>query len=417
MEPRCERDGAWRVSRKALAKAGRDVWLGEHVAGRYGVIEQLGMGGMGAVYRAIDSHTGDRVAIKFLREQYASHPSIRMRFIREAEAGASVDSPYVVPLLDFGVEADRTLWLVMEHVQGHTLRDEVNRNGPFTVEQIVRLARQVLLGLASAHDAGLIHRDLKHDNIMFSGTRERFIARVLDFGVVKSEVADRELAESSGPLTGTGVMVGSPSYMSPEQIRGLEVGPPADLYAVAVVMYEALAARRLFSASNYESLLRRGAQREAAPLTHTGTGEPVPEALDRVIRRALAHDPDERYADARTMLLALEQMELDLQSPPHDLFADEPEGGEPLESQAELTAVDWVGTPVSAEAIALSDFPSEPSVEAEAEAEAEELPAEQTMDVNVLERPLDLEPRDWRKPAIFTACAVASWVITRGLLT
>lgn len=329
---RCPQDGAYLVTRDALSRAGRDAWLGELVARRYAIVERLGMGGMGTVYLAHDEEEGGDVAIKFLREQYATHPSIRMRFIREAEAGASVDSPYVVPLLDFGIEADRTLWLVMKYIDGHTLRDEVNRNGPFNWRDIVKVARHVLLGLAEAHDAGLIHRDLKHDNVMFSGTREDFICRILDFGVVKSAVADAELAKTrGGPLTGAGVMVGSPSYMSPEQIRGLEVGPPADIYALAVVMYEAVTARRLFSVNNYESLLRSGAVRDAVPLTHNGAGEEIPEALDRIVQRALAHDPDSRFADARTMLLALDQLEHEIEAPPPDLYADLPKRPAPLD--------------------------------------------------------------------------------------
>ncbi len=328
----CPQDGAYLVTRRALSRAGRDAWLGELVARRYAIVERLGMGGMGTVYLAHDEEAGGDVAIKFLREQYATHPSIRMRFIREAEAGASVDSPYVVPLLDFGVEADRTLWLVMKYIKGHTLRDEVNRSGPFNWRDIVKVGRHCLLGLAEAHDAGLIHRDLKHDNVMFSGTREDFICRILDFGVVKSAVADAELAKTrGGPLTGAGVMVGSPSYMSPEQIRGLDVGPPADIYGLAVVMYEAVTARRLFSVNNYEGLLRSGAVRDAQPLTHNGSGDPVPEALDRIIQRALAHDPDSRFADARTMLLALDQVELEIAAPPPDLYADQPARPAPLD--------------------------------------------------------------------------------------
>ena len=329
---RCPTDGAFLVTRGALSRAGRDAWLGEIVADRYAILERLGMGGMGTVYRARDEKTGENVAIKFLREQYATHPSIRMRFIREAEAGAAVDSPYVVPVLDFGIEADRTLWIVMGYVKGHTLRDEVNRNGPFNSRDIVTVARHVLLGLVAAHDAGLVHRDLKHDNVMFSGSRDEFTARILDFGVVKSAVVDEELAKTrGGPLTAAGVMVGSPSYMSPEQIRGLDVGPPADLYALAVVMYEAVTARRLFSVNNYEGLLRSGARRDAPPLTHNGSGDPIPEALDRIVQRALAHDPDARYPDARTMMLALDQMELELEAPPADLYADVPTRAAPLD--------------------------------------------------------------------------------------
>lgn len=357
-------DGAFLVTESALRDAGRDAFLGELVGGRYGIQRRLGVGGMGAVYAAFDIEAQKRVAVKFLREQYAKHPSIRARFIREAEAGASVDHPNIVGLFDFGVESDGTLWIAMEYVEGWTLRDEVNRNGPFSVKDIALVGQHVLRGLAAAHQAGLIHRDLKHDNIMFCGTRKRFTCRILDFGVVKSEAADDALANN--PLTAAGVLVGSPSYMSPEQIRGLTVGPPADLYALGVVMYEAMTARRLFTVNNYEQLLRKGATREAPPLKKTAAGEVVPPALRRIMDMALAQDPAERFPDALTMLYALEQMDLD-ESAPVDLYADAPNTPVPLEADggevllaepevpvegAELTLAESTWRPVVVRALA-----------------------------------------------------------------
>ena len=345
--------------------------LGQEVGGRYGVIERLGMGGMGAVYKAIEPKNQQEVAIKVLRETYAKHPAIRERFIREAEAGAALDHPNVVPLIDFGIEDDGRLWLAMEFVQGWTLRDEINHNGAFTVSEAIELMKQVLKGLAVAHDAGLIHRDLKHDNIMYSGRRERIIARIVDFGVVKSVAADldrgraasyarlkgktkravgqdqdgafdlseafRQEMKGSGEhetpdaddleqkaLTAVGMMVGSPSYMAPEQIRGLKVGPPADLYALAVVTYEILAARRLFTVNDYETLLREGAHRDAPHLVFSARGEVIPEALSEIIHTALAHDPTDRYPDAHTMLLALDQMKMSTSKIPVNLFCELP---------------------------------------------------------------------------------------------
>jgi serine/threonine protein kinase len=344
---RCPSDGAFLVTPEVVAETGRDPYIGAFISERYGIIKRLGVGGMGAVYQAFDEQDhGKSVAIKFLRQQYTRHPSIRQRFIREAEAALAVESPYVVPLVDFGVEEDRTLWLVMDYVKGWTLRDEVNHHGPFNVKDITEVARQTLLGLAAAHDVGLVHRDLKHDNVMFSGSRpDDFICRVLDFGVVSSSVADSELAKGAGKLTGAGVMVGSPSYMAPEQIRGLEVGPPADLYALAVVVYEAVTARRLFSVNNYEALVRAGARRDAPPLRFTGAGEPIPEAFDRIIRRALAHDPVDRFPDARTMLLALDQM--DVARAPSNLLSDATEEGDSSVETARTASDRAPTTPIS----------------------------------------------------------------------
>ena len=345
--------------------------LGQEIGGRYGVIERLGMGGMGAVYKAIEPKSKNEVAVKVLRETYAKHPAIRERFIREAEAGAALDHPNVVPLVDFGIEEDGRLWLAMEFVEGWTLRDEINHNGAFMVSEAIELMKQVLRGLAVAHDAGLIHRDLKHDNIMYSGRRERFIARIVDFGVVKSIAADLDRGRAASfarlqskdqrpvgqdqdgafdlseafregikdsdehetpdaedleqkALTAVGMMVGSPSYMAPEQIRGLKVGPPADLYALAVVTYEILAARRLFTVNDYETLLREGAQRDAPHLVFSARGELIPEALSEIIHTALAHDPTDRFPDAHTMLLALDQMKMSTSKIPMNLFCELP---------------------------------------------------------------------------------------------
>lgn len=319
---RCPQDRAFFVTRAALAAVGRDAYLGELVGNRYAILERLGMGGMGAVYRGRDEKTGQRVAVKFLRDEYTSHRAIRARFVREAEAGVSINSPYVVGMLDFGVDADRTLYIVMEYVEGWTLRDEVNNNGPFSVRHAREVACQLLRGLADAHDVGLIHRDLKHDNIMFHGKRDAFTARILDFGVVKIDAEDTR--EDGRVLTAAGAMVGSPSYMAPEQIRGLPVGPPADVYALAVVLYESMTARRLFPVNNYEALLRSSARRDAPPLLTTGSGEPVPPEFNRILQIALAHDPKDRYPDARTMRSAIEQMDMGTPVGPADLFSDAP---------------------------------------------------------------------------------------------
>ena len=380
---RCPKDQAYMVSPDAYQNAPKDPLLGYEIAGKYGIIERLGMGGMGAVYKGVNYEKDLTVAVKVLREAYTDHPAIRERFIREAEAGASIQHPNVVPLVDFGIEKNYKskqggrLWLAMEYVKGWTVRDEINHNGAFSVKSAIELTRQVLKGLVVAHEAGLIHRDLKHDNIMYYGRRSNFIARIVDFGVVKSEAADLMNArqkrsakaasladlksiskkptssealsaeqsfdfeaafdeaeqalnaqadpeELGSELTAFGMMVGSPSYMSPEQIRGLKVGPPADLYALAVVIYEVLTARRLFSVNDYEGLLREGAKRDAPLLVFNARGELVPEAFAKLIHRALEHDPYDRYPDAQTMLLALDQMDLRGSSLPPNLFSKLP---------------------------------------------------------------------------------------------
>ena len=422
---RCKTDQAYLVSYEARLAAKGDPLLGHEIGGRYGVIERLGMGGMGAVYKAIDPSRNMTVAIKVLREAYAQHPAIRERFIREAEAGASLQHPNVVPLIDFGIEDSGRLWLAMEFAEGWTLRDEINHNGAFTVREAIELMRQVLMGLAVAHDAGMIHRDLKHDNIMYHGTRAKFVSRIVDFGVVKSEAADLarnglgqsgwkppskkkvlgrdeqgtfDLSEafkeaqadgedkkdpssstseenqdlSQKALTAVGMMVGSPSYMAPEQIRGLKVGPPADLYALAVVVYEVLAARRLFTVNDYETLLKEDAQRDAPRLVFSARGEIIPEPLADIIHTALAHDPTDRYPDAHTMLLALDQMKMNQSELPLDLFCVLPvfvEQGKSnkaknksLETKPELEDTAAVVKPSSSTVVTQAELPNSHSM-------------------------------------------------------
>ncbi len=350
----CPQCGTYLVNQQALREAPDDPWLGALIGRRYAILQRLGVGGMGAVYRARDERTDKPVAIKFLLKQYANHPAVRARFEAEAAATLAVEHPNVVRLVDFGHEADNTLWLAMEFVQGWTLRDEVNRNGAFTIEQAIRLARQLLSGLAAAHAADLIHRDLKHDNIMFSGDRNNFLVRILDFGIVKNNAFTPSddtsmLAEETDlppetdviphNFTAAGVLVGSPSYMSPEQIRGLEVHAPADLYSLGVVLYEVLTGRRLFSANDYASLLRDGARRDVPPLYFTANGEAVPADFNRMLQRCLALDPKDRYPDVNTMMLALNQLSAHEEDPlPYDLFAEPPMRLAPLDDAPDTLA-------------------------------------------------------------------------------
>jgi len=411
---RCSVDKAYFVTRAAFAAAGRDAYLGELIGNRYAVLERLGMGGMGAVYRGRDEQTGQRVAVKFLRDEYAQHKAIRARFVREAEAGVSIDSPFVVGMLDFGVDADHTLYIVMEYCEGWTLRDEVNNNGPFGVRHARELARKLLRGLADAHDVGLIHRDLKHDNIMFQGSRDRFTARILDFGVVKIDAEDTR--DDGRVLTAAGAMVGSPSYMAPEQIRGLQVGPPADLYALAVVLYEAMTARRLFPVNNYEALLRTTAKRDAPPLLVTGVGEVVPPELNRILQTALAHDPKDRYPDARTMLLAIEQMDMGVLAGPVDLLSDAPNLGQ-LRRQPDLRLVTPPGaTPAAPPTPAAGPPADEPAPLPEQRPQTPSVPAQSGSSMPGEERVSPSRFRVGVGVGLYAASAVAAYALTRMTL-
>ncbi|MGE5186026.1 MAG: protein kinase domain-containing protein, partial [Acidobacteriota bacterium] len=237
--------------------------------GRFRVVARLGQGSMGAVYEAEDETLGRRVAIKVMRR---ASEDARRRFVQEARATAAVAHPNLVTIHEVG-EAEGRAFIVMERVRGDTLRKARLARGE--AEDVIG---QIARGLAAAHAAGIVHRDLKPDNVMISETGQ---AKVLDFGIAKW------LADGSDavPMTGTGVVVGTPSYMSPEQARGGTIDARSDVFSFGVLAYELIA----------------GARPAAAPAAI------APAALDRVLRRCLAPDPAARFANAGEVVAALER--------------------------------------------------------------------------------------------------------------
>lgn len=223
--------------------------------------------------------------------------------------------------------------------------------------------------------------------------------------------------EDGRVLTAAGAMVGSPSYMAPEQIRGLQVGPPADLYALAVVLYEAMTARRLFPVNNYEALLRTTAKRDAPPLLVTGSGEVVPPELNRILQTALAHDPKDRYPDARTMLLAIEQMDMEVRIGPVDLFSDAPGTGT-TRRPPELRLVTPVGTtPVAGPPPVVAPPAVVPATAAPPRADpvVDVRPSEGSADAPVLTAPARASFRPGLGAGLYAASAVFAYALTRML--
>jgi tRNA A-37 threonylcarbamoyl transferase component Bud32 len=212
------------------------------LARRYRLDRRLGHGGMGTVYEAHDAELGRRVAVKLIREDWSDRIDARQRFRREARAGAAFAHPNVVTVHDYGVEGERHAFLVMELLEGVTLAYEVRRNGRLVAARVVEIFRGVCAAVAAAHQHHLIHRDLKPANIFLAqGSDGAEVVKVLDFGVAKLlPVMDDSTPTQTRDETGTGVLVGTPAYMSPEQLRGGEPDPAWDLWALAVVAYEAL---------------------------------------------------------------------------------------------------------------------------------------------------------------------------------
>ncbi len=269
--------------------------LAEALRDRYRLERELGRGGMGAVYLAEDPKHHRKVAVKVLRPDLAATLGTD-RFLREIEVAAQLQHPAILPLHDSGQAAEYVFY-IMPYVEGESLRDRLARQHELPVEEAVRILCEVLDALAYAHGKGVIHRDIKPDNIMLSGRH----ALLMDFGVAKA------LNESAGPafVTTTGLALGTPSYMAPEQaVADRETDHRADLYAVGVVGYELLTGRRPFPGNTAQQIV--AAQMTQAPEDLRTHRPAVPPPLALVIMRALEKNPADRWQSAADMLARLE---------------------------------------------------------------------------------------------------------------
>ena len=262
------------------------------VAERYSVDRIIGTGGMSTVFAACDRKHSRDVALKVLHPELAAVVGPD-RFLREIEIIAGLDHPHILPMYDSG-EVDGLLYYVMPQVGGESLRDQLDREGPLPAEQALRIAREVADGLQFAHSAGIVHRDIKPSNIMLSAGH----ARVADFGVAGS------LDPTDGHrLTASGLAIGSPAYMSPEQAGGERVDRRTDIYSLGCVLFEMLAGEPPFTGSNPRVLYARRLSERPASLTLLR--DTVPDALDAVVRKCLAVSPADRFQTAGELQDAL----------------------------------------------------------------------------------------------------------------
>jgi len=267
------------------------VLLDDRQVGKYTIHELIGSGGMGAVYRAENPDTRAQVAIKLLHPGASAQDSARERFRREAAAVAGLSTRHVITIHDFGADERGTLYLIMELLAGHSLREEIGA-GPLELPRIGFVVDHALQGLAAAHRASITHRDLKPENIFVATTDDGEIAKVLDFGIARTD------ASESKALTGSGALMGTPAYMAPEQITGSrgDVGPWTDVYAMGVILYEMFAGSAPFAADSVSAVLGRILEREFRPLRQLYPKLPA-RVLD-LVDRAMSPTTSERYANA-----------------------------------------------------------------------------------------------------------------------
>jgi serine/threonine-protein kinase len=270
---------------------------GDMVGTRYKLLEVLGEGAMGDVFVAENLAIRSRVAVKVLKPELLANPEFRKRFQYEAQAVGSIEHPNVARFLDL-VVGDPT-FLVMEYVRGDTLSAVLAREHKMTVPRAVHLATRLAWGLDAAHAAGIIHRDLKPSNVILAADREQGeTPKLIDFGLAKiAAVAATE------QITRTGQIIGTPAYMSPEQISGREVDARSDVYALACLLYELITGRPPFAGSDDVQTLYRQLHEPAEPLSLNAPA--IPAALDKVMHRALSKIPTERYPSMQELARAL----------------------------------------------------------------------------------------------------------------
>lgn len=277
--------------------------IGQIVDGRYKIVELIGSGGMGRVYRAEHLTLQRSVAVKVLHPASSAMPEVSRRFEREAIALARLDHPNCVAVQDFGTLPDGSLFLVMSYLRGVLLGDALAK-GSFSTERALHVARHVLCGLLHAHKAGIVHRDVKPDNIMLVHHEgDADFAKLFDFGIVKLLQAE---APSSEKLTMMGQRFGTPAYMSPEQALGRAVDARTDLYSLTVVLFEMLTGRRPFSADDEEGLLVMHAAKAPPSLAEAAPERTFAPSLEELVRRGLTKNRDERWGSADEYLAALD---------------------------------------------------------------------------------------------------------------
>src|SRR3954469_3692155 len=276
--------------------------LGSVLDGRYRIDAVLGTGGMGRVYRAEHTKIGKSVAIKVLHADLGRNREASQRFQREAIASGRLDHPNIVGVSDFGVLDDGACYLVMEGLEGESLGDRLTRDRRIHWVEAIDILRGVLNGLRHAHERGVVHRDIKPDNVYLAHKDGDPIIKILDFGIAKLYAGTDEDPAS----TRAGLTVGTPAYLSPEQAVGGAITPASDLYSASIVLYEMLAGRAPFEDKDPLAMLGAHVGRRPPAFAESAPGVDIPPPLEEIIQRGLLKAPTERIGTADDYLAMLD---------------------------------------------------------------------------------------------------------------
>jgi|GEM_PF-6412203 serine/threonine protein kinase len=284
-------------------KRAKTPWIGRTISDRYTILEELGKGGMSEVFVARHNLLHKTVAIKVLKDELATDRSALERFHREAVAAANIGDAHIVDVTDYGFTKEGDAYIVMEHLKGRDLRHLIFSETALSAERAVRIARQVLKALVAAHAQGIIHRDLKAENVYITERDGKDFIKLLDFGI--SKVLAPILAGGES-LTMTGAVMGTPQCISPEQAQAdRPIDHRVDIYAMGVILYEMLTGQLPFTAQTALALLMKHVHEEPDSLRDRRPDLNIPAELEAIALRALRKDPDERFATAEDMLGAL----------------------------------------------------------------------------------------------------------------
>jgi serine/threonine protein kinase len=284
-----------------------DPLIGRVIGGRYLIEEKLSSGGMGMVYRCRHTVINRDVAIKFLLPVFSRDKVYRHRFLVEARVANQINHEHIVDITDFGETDDGFVYMVMEYLRGRSLGREI-AYGPIPVRRAIHIAIQIVQGLARAHDLGVIHRDIKPDNVfLITGQKDSDFVKLLDFGVAR-------LAQELH-ITTRGTVLGTPEYMSPEQVRGTELTASTDLYSVGCVLFEMLTGRIPFEGQEAVRVVKQMSEPPPLPSTRLSS---IPQAVDEIVVKLLQKKPEGRHRDAHHLLENLQEIMQSLEGGPYE---------------------------------------------------------------------------------------------------
>ena len=275
----------------------QDPFVGRTLDEKYSVEERLGAGGMGAVYRARHLQMDRPVAIKVLHQRFVEDEAARNRFQIEARAAVMLRHSNAVSVTDFGQTSEGCVYIVMELLEGRTLREILSRESPIETARAISIMLQTSAAVAAAHEAGIIHRDLKPSNILVTQSADQpAVVKVLDFGIAKVTADKLDDDENATSMVQTSSVIGTPRYMSPEQYNGFELTPATDVYSLGVILYEMLTGMAPFTGATREQIAQKHAN--DSPHPPRGIVAAIPEDVERVVLLALEKRPEDRPANA-----------------------------------------------------------------------------------------------------------------------